>query len=435
MFDKILIANRGEIAVRIIRACKEMGVKSTAIYSEADKDSLHTLLADESICIGPAMARESYLDPEKIISAALVTKAAAIHPGYGFLSENAEFASLCEKNGIAFIGPPAELMRTMSDKAENKKRMAAAGLPVIPGTETLKDLEEALESADRFGCPVMLKASAGGGGRGIRVINSVEELKKAFPLAEAEAKSAFGDGALYIEKYVYPARHIEVQILADESGNVSFLGERDCSVQRRHQKLIEESPSPGVNEAQRKILSKLCKGAVKSIGYTGVGTMEFLLDKEGKFWFMEMNMRLQVEHGVTEMLTSTDLVKWQIRTAAGIDISRLQRKEEFLGSCIECRINALSPGKVSVLHVPGGPFVRFDTWLLQDSVVTPYYDSLIGKLIVYAGTREEAVRKLKAALCETVIEGVETNIEEQLSLISEDAFESGNYDLTFMEGR
>lgn len=435
MFDKILIANRGEIAVRIIRACKEMGVKSTAIYSEADKDSLHTLLADESICIGPAMAKESYLDPEKIISAALVTKAAAIHPGYGFLSENAEFASLCEKNGIAFIGPPAELMRTMSDKAENKKRMAAAGLPVIPGTETLKDVEEALESADRFGYPVMLKASAGGGGRGIRVINSVEELKKAFPLAEAEAKSAFGDGALYIEKYVYPARHIEVQILADESGNVSFLGERDCSVQRRHQKLIEESPSPGVNEAQRKILSKLCKGAVKSIGYTGVGTMEFLLDKEGKFWFMEMNMRLQVEHGVTEMLTSTDLVKWQIRTAAGIDISRLQRKEEFLGSCIECRINALSPGKVSVLHVPGGPFVRFDTWLLQDSVVTPYYDSLIGKLIVYAGTREEAVRKLKAALCETVIEGVETNIEEQLTLISEDDFESGNYDLTFMEGR
>jgi len=435
MFDKILIANRGEIAVRIIRACKEMGVKSTAVYSEADKDSLHTLLADESICIGPAIAKESYLDPEKIISAALVTKAAAIHPGYGFLSENAEFASLCEKNGIAFIGPPAELMRTMSDKAENKKRMAAAGLPVIPGTETLKDVEEALESADRFGYPVMLKASAGGGGRGIRVINSVEELKKAFPLAEAEAKSAFGDGALYIEKFVYPARHIEVQILADESGNVSFLGERDCSVQRRHQKLIEESPSPGVNEAQRKILSKLCKGAVKSIGYTGVGTMEFLLDKEGKFWFMEMNMRLQVEHGVTEMLTSTDLVKWQIRTAAGIDISRLQRKEEFLGSCIECRINALSPGKVSVLHVPGGPFVRFDTWLLQDSVVTPYYDSLIGKLIVYAGTREEAVRKLKAALCETVIEGVETNIEEQLSLISEEDFESGNYDLTFMEGR
>lgn len=435
MFDKILIANRGEIAVRIIRACKEMGVKSIAIYSEADKDSLHTLLADESICIGPAMAKESYLDPEKIISAALVTKAAAIHPGYGFLSENAEFASLCEKNGIAFIGPPAELMRTMSDKAENKKRMAAAGLPVIPGTETLKDVEEALESADRFGYPVMLKASAGGGGRGIRVINSVEELKKAFPLAEAEAKSAFGDGALYIEKYVYPARHIEVQILADESGNVSFLGERDCSVQRRHQKLIEESPSPGVNEAQRKNLSKLCRGAVKSIGYTGVGTMEFLLDKEGKFWFMEMNMRLQVEHGVTEMLTSTDLVKWQIRTAAGIDISRLQRKEEFLGSCIECRINALSPGKVSVLHVPGGPFVRFDTWLLQDSVVTPFYDSLIGKLIVYAGTREEAVRKLKAALCETVIDGVETNIEEQLSLISEDDFESGNYDLTFMEGR
>lgn len=435
MFDKILIANRGEIAVRIIRACKEMGIRTVAVYSEADADALHRALADESICIGPAKAQDSYLNAEKIISAALVTGAAAIHPGYGFLSENADFASLCEKNGIAFIGPGAELMKRLSDKSENKMCMKEAGLPVIPGSSTLTNIDEAIAYADECGYPVMLKASAGGGGKGIRVIRDREELRRVYTTAEAEAFSSFGDGSLYIEKYIYPARHIEVQILADEYQNVCFMGERDCSVQRRHQKLIEESPSPAVNESQRKMLSRLCTAAVKKTGYTGVGTLEFLLDKAGNFWFMEMNMRLQVEHGVTELLTGIDLVKWQIRTAAGVSIKGLKTDTEFSGSCIECRINALSSGRISYLHIPGGPFVRFDTWVLQGTCVTPFYDSLIGKLIVYAKTREEAVRKLRAALCELVIEGVETNTEEQLSLINDKAFEDGSYDLTFMEGR
>lgn len=435
MFNKILIANRGEIAVRIIRACREMGVATVAVYSEADRGALHTELADESICIGSATVKESYLCAERIISAALVTNAAAIHPGYGFLSENSEFAGLCEKNGIAFIGPSAKFMDGMSDKAENKRRMREAGLPVIPGTKKLKGVEEALSEAERIGYPVMLKASSGGGGKGIRITESEEELRKAYSVAEAEALSSFGDGSLYLEKYIYPARHIEVQILADESGNVICLGERDCSIQKNHQKLIEESPSPGVGAADRKRLTELCAHAVKKVGYTGAGTLEFLADKDGNFWFMEMNLRLQVEHGVTEMLTGLDLVKWQIRIAAGIPLRDSQSSIRFKGSCIECRINALSAGKVNILHVPGGPFVRFDTWLTQGTVVTPYYDSLLGKLIVCAGTREEAVRKMKTALCETVIEGVRTNIEEQLEIISSEAFEGAEYDLRFMEGR
>ncbi len=435
MFDKILIANRGEIAVRIIRACKEMGVSTVAVYSEADRDTLHTELADESICIGPAKAQDSYLNTQNIITAALVSGAAAIHPGYGFLSENSEFAELCEKNGIAFIGPKASVMNKLSDKTFNKTAMKEAGMPVIPGTMKLENVEEAVEKAAEIGYPVMLKASAGGGGRGIRVIYNESELKDAFPTAGAEALTAFGDGSLYLEKYVFPAKHIEMQILADEYGNVLCLGERDCSVQRRHQKLIEESPSPGVSPEKRKKLMELCVNAVKSIEYTGAGTLEFLLDREGNFWFMEMNMRLQVEHGVTEMLTNLDLVKWQIRIAAGVEIDRKQAEISMRGSCIECRINAASTGKISALHVPGGPFVRFDTWLIQGVTVSPFYDSLLGKLIVYAGTREEAVRKMKAALCEMVIEGVETNIEEQLALVSAPEFDDGSYDLTFMEGR
>ena len=318
MFTKILIANRGEIAVRIIRACKEMGVSSVAVYSEADRETLHTALADESVCIGPASAADSYLNAERIISAALATGAAAIHPGYGFLSENRDFAELCEKNGIAFIGPSAETMKALSDKAESKALMKRAGLPVIPGTEALSGLPEALQEAERIGYPVMLKARSGGGGRGIRVIRSREELEKAYTTAEAESRAAFGDGALYLEKYIYPARHIEAQILADEEGHVLCLGERDCSVQRNHQKLIEESPSPAVDAAMRERLVELVREAVPKIGYTGAGTLEFLLDSQGNFWFMEMNLRLQVEHGVTEMLTGVDLVKWQIRTAAGI---------------------------------------------------------------------------------------------------------------------
>ena len=435
MFTKILIANRGEIAVRIIRACKEMGVASVAVYSEADRETLHTALADESICIGPASASDSYLNAERIISAALATGAAAIHPGYGFLSENRDFAELCEKNGIAFIGPSAETMKALSDKAESKAMMKKAGLPVIPGTEALSGLEEALKEAEAIGYPVMLKARSGGGGRGIRVIHAPEELEKAYATAEAESKAAFGDGALYLEKYIFPARHIEVQILADEAGHVLCLGERDCSVQRNHQKLIEESPSPAVDGEARKRLIALVREAVPKIGYTGAGTLEFLRDPEGNFWFMEMNLRLQVEHGVTEMLTNVDLVKWQIRIAAGIELKQNQEEISMNGSCIECRINARSTGKITALHVPGGPFVRFDTYLVQGVEITPFYDPLLGKLIVYAGTREEAVRKMKAALCELVIEGVETNLEEQFDLVSAPEFADGTYDLRFMESR
>ena len=435
MFSKILIANRGEIAVRIIRACKEMGIATVAVYSEADRDALHAALADESYCIGPAAAEDSYLCGERILSAALISGAQAIHPGYGFLSENARFARECIRNGIVFIGPDPALMERLGDKTEMKKLVEGTSLRPIPGTGVLSGLEEALEKAEKLGYPLMLKARSGGGGRGIRLLQSAEDLRQAWPLAVAECASAFGDGALYLEKYVWPARHIEMQILADEGGNVVCLGERDCSVQRRHQKLIEESPSPGVSPAQRAALTRGVTEAVKKIGYTGVGTMEFLLDKAGDFWFMEMNVRLQVEHPVTEMLTMLDLVKWQIRTAAGVPLRFTQEQIVMAGSAMECRINALAPGRLGMLHVPGGHFVRFDTYLVPGVEVSPYYDPLIGKLIVYARSREEAVRKLKAALCELVIEGIPTNIGEQLRILSGEPFMSGNYDLTLMEGR
>ena len=435
MFSKILIANRGEIAVRIIRACKEMGIATAAVCSEADRDTLHAALADECYCIGPAAAEDSYLNFDRILSAAMISGAQAIHPGYGFLSENAAFARECRKNGIVFIGPDPDLMERLGDKTEMKKLAAGTALKPIPGTGVLRDAEEALAEAEKLGYPLMLKARSGGGGRGIRLLQGPKELTEAWPLAVAECAAAFGDGALYLEKYVWPARHIEVQVLADEAGNVVSLGERDCSVQRRHQKLIEESPSPGVRPAQRQALMADVADAVKKLGYAGVGTMEFLLDKNGDFWFMEMNVRLQVEHPVTEMLTKLDLVKWQIRTAAGVSLRFRQEDVQLKGSAVECRINALAPGKLGTLHVPGGPFVRFDTYLVSGVEVSPYYDPLIGKLIVYARSREEAVRKLKAALCELVIEGIPTNIEEQLRIISGERFMRGDYDLTLMEGR
>lgn len=434
MFSKILIANRGEIAVRIIRACKEMGIATVAVYSTADAEALHVALADESCCIGKPEPGDSYLNEERIISAALATGASAIHPGYGFLSENAHFAANCRKNGVAFIGPTVEHMNRLSDKATIKRLMSDAGLQTIPGTDVLGSVEEALEAAERIGYPVMLKARSGGGGRGIRQVNSPEELETAFPQAEAESAAAFGDRAVYLEKFVFPARHVELQILADEYGNVVCLGERDCSVQRRHQKLIEESPSPAVSAEQRENIIRRVITAVKQVGYVGVGTLEFLLDRAGNFWFMEMNVRLQVEHTVTEMLTNIDLVKWQIRTAAGIPLNFAQKDVTFRGCALECRVNAYAPGKVRMLHVPGGPFVRFDTCLVAGTEVTPYYDSLLGKLIVYAGTREETLRKMKAALCELVIDGVPNNIEEQLDLLSRREFMDGSYDLTFMEG-
>ncbi|MBQ8532761.1 MAG: acetyl-CoA carboxylase biotin carboxylase subunit [Clostridia bacterium] len=435
MFSKILIANRGEIAVRIIRACKEMGVATVAVYSEADKNALHVALADQSYCIGSAEAADSYLNQNQIISTAIIAGAQAIHPGYGFLSENAHFARLCRKNGLVFIGPEPESMERLSDKSILKELIKNTGLSVIPGTKAVASVEDAKREADKLGYPVMLKACAGGGGRGIRLIKSEEDIEEAYLQATSEAVSAFGDGSVYLEKYIFPARHVELQMLADEHGNAVCLGERDCSLQRRNQKLIEETPSPAVNVEQRKKIVELAIDAVKKIGYVGAGTLEFLLDRQGNFWFMEMNVRLQVEHTVTEMLTGFDLVKWQIRIAAGIPLSFNQEDIRLNGSAIECRINAQSCGALEMLHVPGGPSVRFDTCLIEGTAVSPYYDSLLGKLVVYAKTREEALRKLRAALCELVIRGIPTNIEEQLRIVEDERFTSGNYDLTFMGNR
>ena len=435
MFSKILIANRGEIAVRIIRACKEMGVATVAVYSEADQNALHVALADQSYCIGGPEASESYLNEDQIISTALLAGAQAIHPGYGFLSENAHFARACRKNGLVFIGPDPDSMEHLSDKAKLKELIRGTGLSVIPGTKAVASAAEAERAAERIGYPVMLKACAGGGGRGIRLIRSEEELEDAYHQASGEALNAFGDGSLYLEKYIFPARHVELQVLADEYGNAVCLGDRDCSLQRRNQKLLEETPSPAVGGGQREKIMALAAEAVKKIGYVGAGTLEFLLDREGRFWFMEMNVRLQVEHCVTEMLTGVDLVKWQIRIAAGIPLNFTQKEVRMNGSAIECRINAASCGTLKMLHVPGGPSVRFDTCLVAGTVVSPYYDSLLGKLIVYAKTREETLRKMRAALCELVIDGISTNIEEQLRIVGDERFTSGDYDLTFMGNR
>lgn len=433
MFSKILIANRGEIAIRIIRALSEMGIKSVAVYSEADKNSLHRFLADESICIGPGDASESYLRADRIISAAVLTGAKAIHPGYGFLSENEEFAALCEENGIAFIGPSSELMKKLSDKTKMKEIAKDAGLDTIPGTGILSDLENAKKKAEEIGYPVMLKARSGGGGRGIRLITDEASLEKLYPIAKNEAEQSFSDGALYLEKYIMPASHIEVQVLADEQGNAVSFAERDCSMQRNHQKLVEESPSAKVSPEERALLMEKARKAAIKMGYRNAGTMEFLFSNDRKFYFMEMNVRLQVEHPVSEILSSIDIVKWQIRIAAGIPLSFTNKDVRTKGAAIECRINARSTGEIEELHIPGGPFVRFDTYIEKGSVITPYYDSLLGKLIVYAQTRDEAIRKMRAYLCELQIVGVETNIEEQLKILKDPAFVSGTYDTTSME--
>lgn len=431
MFSKILIANRGEIAVRIIRACKEMGISTVAVYSEADADSLHVAMADESYCIGKADASDSYLNQSRIISAALVSGAQAIHPGYGFLSENPDFAMLCRENDVVFIGPEPDAMRRLGDKEMIKSVMAERGLKTIPGTSVLKSAKEAEKSAELLGYPIMLKARCGGGGRGIRLIKDKSGIKDGFGAATAEANSAFGDGGIYMEKYINPARHIELQILADEYGNVICLGERDCSIQKGNRKIIEESPSPTVSNEQRERIIKEVIAAVKGIGYTGAGTLEFLVDDRNEFYFMEMNIRLQVEHTVTEALTGIDLVKWQIRIAAGIPISFKQEDIKFNGAAIECRINALAPGKVAFMHCPGGPFVRFDSYLVTGTEVSGYYDSLIGKLIIYAASREESVRKIKAALCELLIEGVENNLEQLIAIVDSEEFMEGSYNLNF----
>lgn len=435
MFSKILIANRGEIAVRIIRACREMGILTVAVFSEADRDSLHTALADESYCIGSSEASDSYLNGSRIISAALLSGAQAIHPGYGFLSENSDFAKSCRNNGLVFIGPDPETMERLSYKAILKETISQTELKVIPGTKSLSCVENAVTEAERIGYPVMLKACSGGGGRGIRLIRTPEELENAYLQAASEAKSAFGDGSLYLEKYIFPARHVELQLLSDEYGNAVCLGDRDCSIQRRNQKLLEETPSPAVKEEKRNEIMALAADAVRKIGYTGAGTMEFLLDKDGRFWFMEMNVRLQVEHCVTEMLTGVDIVKWQIRIASGIPLDFTQNDIRIRGSAIECRINASGCGTLKNLHVPGGPQVRFDTFLVTGTSISPYYDSLLGKLIVFSMTREETLRKIRAALCELTVAGIDTNIEEQLSIVTDDDFSKGDYDLAFMTRR
>ncbi|MDD3192414.1 MAG: acetyl-CoA carboxylase biotin carboxylase subunit [Oscillospiraceae bacterium] len=435
MFSKILIANRGEIAVRIIRACKEMGIATVAVHSQADKESLHVSLADESICVGKALPGESYLRQRDIITAALLTGAQAIHPGYGFLAENADFAQLCEQNGLVFIGPGADVISKMGDKDAARRMMKDAGVPTVPGTEILSSPAEAAQIADKIGYPVLIKARAGGGGKGIRLVNGPEELEKAFLTASEEAKNAFGDGGVYMEKYLSPVKHIEVQLLADEGGNVVCLGERECSIQKRNQKLLEEAPSPAISPALRKQMCDAAAKAAKAAGYTNAGTVEFLLDDEKHFYFMEMNTRLQVEHPVSEYVSGVDIVKWQIRIACGVLLNFAQQDVKVAGAAIECRINAKGGGKISFLHVPGGPWVRFDTFLYQGYEMLPYYDSMMGKLIVYAKTREEAIRKMNSALCELVVEGVPNNLDEQLEIISDPAFLAGDYHTDFMAKR
>lgn len=440
MFSKILIANRGEIAVRIIRACKEMGISTVAVFSEADRDALHVSLADESYCIGPAQVSDSYLNMAEIISAAMVSGAQAIHPGYGLLSENPKFAALCEECGLVFIGPKSEVIAKTGDKDEARKTMREAGVPVIPGCDAVEDVKEAHAAADKIGYPLLIKARSGGGGRGIRLVHASEEFEHAFAAASQEALIAFGDGVMYIEKYLFPAKHIEMQILADHFGNVVCLGERECSIQRKNQKLVEECPSPSITPEIRAKMIDVTTKAAKAVGYRNAGTVEYLFDQKGNFYFMEMNTRLQVEHTVTEMVTGIDIVKWQIRIAAGISLNFKQEDVIMSGHAIECRINAENPaknfrpscGRITLLHIPGGPWVRFDTALYQDYFVPPYYDSMIGKLIVLAKTREEAIRKIQAALCEMVVEGVDHNSELHMDILDAPEFVSGNYYTDFM---
>lgn len=433
MFTKILIANRGEIAIRVIRACKEMGISTVAVYSQADKESLHVALADQAVCIGGPRAEESYLDGKRIVSAAIATGAQAIHPGYGFLAENPGFASLCKQYGVVFIGPPAEVIASMGDKDCARRLMKENGVPVTPGTDILKDAGQAVEEAEAIGYPVLIKASAGGGGKGIRLVKGPEEMEKAFQTASQEAEKAFGDGRVYLEKYLAPVKHIEVQLLADQDGRIVCLGERECSIQKNNQKLIEESPSPAVSPAVREQLMETASRAARAVGYENAGTVEFLMDKEGHFYFMEMNTRLQVEHPVSELVTGVDIVKWQIRIAAGVPLDFVQKDIQVQGAAIECRINALGAGKVGFFHTPGGPWVRFDTFLYQGYDIPPYYDSMLGKMIVYSSTREEAIRKMQSALCELVVGGTHNNIESQIEIVRDPRFKAGDYYTDFMQ--
>lgn len=435
MFSKILIANRGEIAVRIIRACKEMGIATVAVHSQADIESLHVSLADQSVCVGKALPADSYLRQKDIITAALLTGAQAIHPGYGFLAENADFAQLCQENGLVFIGPEAQVISRMGDKDAARRLMKEAGVPTVPGSDLLESFEEAKEAAQTIGYPVLIKARAGGGGKGIRLVRQEKDLEKAFLTASEEAKNAFGDGSVYMEKFLSPVKHIEVQLLADEGGNVVCLGERECSIQKKNQKLLEEAPSPAITPQLRREMCAAATIAAKAAGYTNAGTVEFLMDDQNLFYFMEMNTRLQVEHPVSEYVSGIDIVKWQIRIACGVLLDFTEEQIQISGAAIECRINAKGSGKISFLHVPGGPWVRFDTFLYQGCDVLPFYDSMMGKLIVYAKTREEAIRKMNSALCELVVDGVPNNLDEQLEIISDPAFLAGDYHTDFMAKR
>ena len=441
MFKKVLIANRGEIAVRIIRACRELGIHTVTVYSTADKHALHAKIADEAVCIGPAATKDSYLNAAAIIEACKMTGAEAVHPGFGFLSENADFAELCLKNNIVFIGPRPESIRMLGDKAAAKETMKAAGVPVIPGSDgAVPDMEAAKKLCKEIGCPLMVKASAGGGGRGIRLVEHPEDLEAAITAAKQEALNFFGNDEVYMEKFIVNPKHIEVQILADSYGNTVYLGERDCSMQRRNQKVLEETPSPIMTPELRAKMGKAAVAAAKACGYTNAGTIEFLVDADRNFYFMEMNTRIQVEHPITEAVTGIDLVKQQILIANGEKLPFAQEDITTRGHAIECRINAEnpalnfrpSPGQITALHIPGGPGIRVDSSAYQGYTIPPYYDSMIAKLIVHAPTREEAIAKMKWALAEFIVDGVDTNIDFQLSLIRDSLFEKGTYDIGYL---
>lgn len=440
MFSKILIANRGEIAVRIVRACRELGIKSVAVHSTADADSMHVKIADEAVCIGAARSGESYLNIPAILSAAQITGAVAIHPGFGFLSENAEFAELCEEHGYVFIGPTSDHIKIMGDKIKAKETAIALGIPVVPGSEgEVATVAQAKKWAKKIGFPLIIKAAAGGGGRGMKVANSAEELEQAFNLCQTEAIAAFGSGAVYMERYLGEPRHVEIQVFGDGKGKAVHLGERDCSVQRRHQKVIEEAPGPVITDAIRKDIGTICADAMKKMRYRGAGTVEFLYEN-GAFFFIEMNTRIQVEHPITEMITGVDLIKEQIRVASGYGLSITQADISWNGHSIECRINAENPetfmpmpGTVDIYHAPGGLGVRVDSHLYGGYAVPPYYDSMIAKLIVHAPTRVQAIQRMIRALNEYVIDGIETNIPLHLELLQEQAFISGAYNIHWLE--
>ncbi len=438
---KILIANRGEIAIRIIWTCKEMGIKTVAVHSEADREALHVRYADEAVCIGPAPSALSYLNIPSIISAAEITNVDAIHPGYGFLAESATFAKICEDCNIKFIGPRPEVIAMMGDKVEARRTMVAAGVPVLPGSpDAIESPEEAKRLALEIGFPVIVKASAGGGGRGMRIVRSADELESQLEMAQAEALAAFKNGAVYIERYIERPRHIEIQVLADEHGNCIHLGERECSIQRRHQKLLEEAPSPVITQEQREKMGAVAVNACKEIGYSNAGTFEFLLDEDGSFYFMEMNTRVQVEHPVTEMVTLADIIRNQIRVASGENLQYEQKDVQIVGHSIECRINAEdpvkftpSPGKITAFNIPGGPGVRVDTAVYPGYVVPPYYDSMIAKLIVHARTRELAINRMQRALDMMVVEGIKTTIPLHKKIMADKRFQAGDFSTKFME--